>query len=144
MEDILLAKIESIYKEYKDLDVIIQEKRKSLEEKRLKLREDTNGSDLQEKVDFYQQVNVDLILFTNDLKIKFDKLFFLIDLFKDLLYEGLPKEIVDFYNLYKPYSPSEIFILKDGNLIEKEEGSLDKAREEFIKNNDFIKQLTGN
>lgn len=140
MKEFLTKKIEDNYREYIDLATIIKEKTESLETKRLKIKDNEN-TDLQEKVNFFKEASVDLVLFTTDQKIKFDRIFFLISLYNELGYEGLSEEIVVFYKTYRMYAPIEIFIVKDGNLIEKEDGSLEKARESFEKNNEFMKQL---
>lgn len=142
MKEFLEKKIVSTHQEYTDLDAIIKEKNVELEAKRLKIK-DGGGENLEEKIEFIKEANVDLFLFSTDLKVKFDRLFFLINLYNELGYEGLPESVLTFYKTYKAYSPTEIFIIKDGNLLEKEEGSLEKARQSFIDNNEFMKQLLG-
>lgn len=139
MEDLLLDKIVVLHKNYFDLKKISDEKQEELN----KIRADFGNKDvesLEKRVEFYQNFYIDLMLVISDSKITFNKLFTLIDLFKVICRKPLPDDIIEFYEKNRHFCQNEIFIIKDGEIVEKEEGSLQKQRELFLKS-DFLSKL---
>ena len=139
MEDLLLDKIVILHKNYSDLKRISDEKQEELS----KIRSDFGNKDvesLEKRVEFYQNFYIDLMLVVSDSKITFNKLFTLIDLFKVICRKPLPDDIIEFYEKNRHFCQNEIFIIKDGEIVEKEEGSLQKQRELFLKS-DFLSKL---
>lgn len=139
MEELFKERIITIYNNYNDLKTIVEQKQKELEESKKKIQE-IAGNSIEEKVEFYQNFYIDLMLMITDSKIIFNKLFILIDLYKVLCKESLPEEIINFYDKNRHFYQSELFIMKDGNVLEKEKGSLQKQREAFLKS-DFLSKL---
>lgn len=139
MEDLLVDRIVSLHKDYHDLKRIGENKQKELEELKSNFGE-KNIDSLEKRVEFYQNFYIDLMLVVGDSKITFNKLFTLIDLFKVICRRPLPDDIIEFYEKNRHFCQNEIFIIKDGEIVEKEEGSLQKQREIFLKS-DFLSKL---
>lgn len=139
MEDLLKEKIETLYKNYCDLKQIGENKAKQLEENKDKIKSGTL-EDLESKVELYQNFYIDYMLIVEDSRIVFNKLFILIDLFKTSCKGVLLEEIADFYEKNRHFCQNEMFIIKNGNVEEKEEGSLQKKRDAFLKS-DFLSKL---
>ena len=142
MKELLEGRIKQDFSDYIDLEAIIKEKQKELEKNKSDIVSGAAGNvdDIEKRIKFYQNFYIDLTLFMSDLKVIFSRLFFNIDLHKDLNYDGLPTEIVEFYNANRTFAPRQMFVVKDGKISEKEEGSLEKERQNFLQS-DFLKGL---
>lgn len=139
MEDLLLDKIVSLHKNYCDLKKIGDDKQEELSKIKTNFgNKDVNS--IEERVEFYQNFYIDLMLIVSDSKITFNKLFTLMDLFKVICRKPLPDDMIEFYEKNRHFCQNEIFIVKDGEIVEKEEGSLQKQRELFLKS-DFLSKL---
>jgi hypothetical protein len=139
MKDELIRIIGRDYQNLLDMDIIVRKKSKEIEtDKQGLLSKDIQ--DLEKVSKLYSNMYVDLVLFGKDLKVLFDRVHFLINLFRELGYSGLPEEIVKFYNESIENSPRQIFYMKDGDLMEKEEGMLEKERNKFLES-DFMKNF---
>lgn len=139
MKGILKNRILEGYQNFLDLEKIIKEK--NVEITQVKEKMTTDGlSNIEEKADLYKNIYIDFTFLINDSKINFNRLFFNIDLYKELGYDDLPAEIVEFYNTNRFFVPKEIFMIKDGKAIEREEGTLKNEREKFM-NSEFFTSL---
>lgn len=140
MKDVLLEKIVEGHKNFLQFQELVNQKRAQIDEskKTLKVEDETNVDNI---IKHYTDVYVDLVLFSRDMQIGFAKVFFELDLFKELGYEGLPDQIEEFYNKNKPFAPTQMFVIKENKVLEKETGALAKARQDFLDNNPFIQQL---
>jgi len=139
MEEALKERITVLYKNYSDLKKIGEDKQAELESNKEQIKSGTL-EDLEAKATHYQNSYIDFMLIIEDSKITFNKLFILIDLYKVLCKGSLPEDIADFYEKNRHFCQSEMFIIKNGNVEEKEEGSLQKKRDAFLKS-DFLSKL---
>lgn len=133
--------IEREYRNLVDLDIIVRQKSEEVNKNKLSILE-SDVEDIEEISKLYSDKYVDLVLFGRDLKTIFDRIHYTISLYNELGYSGLSEEVVKFYNDSSMNSPKQIFFIKDGKLMEKEEGSLQKERDLFLKS-DFMKNLQG-
>lgn len=140
MKETLLEKIVEGHKNFLQFDELVNQKKSQIDNSKKNLKVE-DGANIEQLVKHYTDVYVDLVLFSRDKQIGFSKLFFELDLFKELGYEGLPTEIEEFYNKNKAFAPAQMFVIKENKVLEKEVGSLAKARKEFLDNNPFIQQL---
>jgi hypothetical protein len=139
MKEILKNRILKGYQNFLDLEKIIKEKNTEITQVKEKISSE-NLSTIEEKADLYKSIYIDFTFLINDSKINFSRLFFDTDLYKELGFDDLPPEIVEFYNKNRFFAPKEIFIIKDGVAIEREEGILSIEREKFM-NSDFFTSL---
>ena len=142
MKDLLKEKIELEYKNLLDLDLIVKNKSKEVENSKNSILS-SEEDDIEKISKLYSDKYVDLVLFGKDLRVLFERVHVYISLFKELGYSGLSEDIINFYNQSSNNAPKQIFYIKDGNLLEKEEGSLQKERELFM-NSDFMKSIQDN
>lgn len=139
MKEILRNKILLNFKNFSDLEEIIEEKKNDLQKEKEELKSG-KVDNLEEKVNFFQDFYVNYTLLVNDSRVIFTRLFFMIDLYKEMNYNDLPENVVEFYNKNRIFVPKETFFIKNGKVAEIEEGSLQKERENFL-NSDFFKTL---
>lgn len=142
MKDRLLQKINSDYQDLLSFDALIKEKRESVEQGKTKIFENKMDN-LEDIASTYSDMYVDLVLFNRDLRVIFDRLHFQISLFNELGFEGLSKDVVNFYNESQVNVQKQMFIIKDDKVIEKEEGILEKERKRFLEG-DLMKQIMNN
>lgn len=147
MKEFLKEKIELNYKNYCDLEKIIEQKKIDLRETKERFSKELEDgvknddvSKVEERIKYYQDFYIDYTLLVNEHKIIFNKLFFTIEFYKELNYDGLSEEIVEFYEKNRMFAPREIFVIKDGNVSEREEGLLEKERKNFLES-DFYKTI---
>lgn len=138
MKEILLDNIKSDLERYNTIDIVINQKAEDIQKR--KDSPDLENTSVDEKIKLAQEANIDLIFFASDQRLIFNRLFFSIDLYLQV-YKEIPKEAQDFYSKYKIFNAKEMFVIKDGNVIEKEDGALQKAREDYVNNNPFLKSL---
>jgi hypothetical protein len=106
------------------------------------IQELIKGKSAEELENVLVHVYVDTILYNKHLQIIFFRLITNIETYLEFSKEDLPKEILDFYNEMKTWSPKRIFVVEKGDLVETETGVLESARKEFLES-DFFKGLMG-
>jgi hypothetical protein len=137
----LKNKIVELFNEYQEIEVIVKEKNKAISEKGSTIQDLIKNKSVEELEGVLTHVYVDTILYNKDLQIIFFRLITNIETFIEFSKESLPKEILDFYNEMKTWSPKRIFMLEKGILVETETGVLESARKEFLES-DFFKGIT--
>lgn len=142
MRDKLLQRIDSDYQDLLSFDALIKQKKEEVELGKKKIIEQ-KFDNIEDVASTYSDMYVDLVLFNRDLRIIFDRLHFTIALFNELGFEGLSKDIIDFYNESQINVQKQIFIIKDDKVIEKEEGILERERKKFLEG-DLMKQIMNN
>lgn len=147
MKDQIKTKILNNYNNYLELEKILKDKQENLKSKQEDIRKELENSkdenQMQKIIEFHQDKYINFNFLVNDSQITFVRLFNLIDLFKELGYEDLPEEVAHFYESQKSFSPREVFIIKNGELLERETGLLEKARKNFLES-DYFKSLMKN
>ena len=138
----LKNKIVQLFNEYQEVEVIVKEKNKGISEKGSTIQELIKGKSAEELENVLVHVYVDTILYNKHLQIIFFRLITNIETYLEFSKEDLPKEILDFYNEMKTWSPKRIFVVEKGDLVETETGVLESARKEFLES-DFFKGLMG-
>jgi hypothetical protein len=136
----LKNKIVDLYSQYQEFEKIVKEKNKLISEKGNSIQELIKDKSLEDLENLLVHVYVDTILYNKDLQILFFKLITNIETYVEFSKEDLPKDILDFYNNMKSWSPKRIFMIEKEDLVETETGTLAKAREEFLES-DFFKGL---
>ncbi len=136
----LKNKILDLYSQYQEFEKIVKEKNKLISEKGNTIQELIKDKSLEELENLLVHVYVDTILYNKDLQILFFKLITNIETYLEFSKEDLPKDILDFYNNMKNWSPKRIFMIEKEDLVETETGTLAKARKEFLES-DFFKGL---
>lgn len=139
MEELLKDRIVALFTNYQDLKKISEDKQRDITSNKEQIKNGTM-EDLESRLTSYQDTYIDFMLIVEDSKIVFNKLFTLIDTFKVMCKSSLPEDIADFYEKNRHFCSTEMFIIKNGNLEEKEEGSLQKKRDAFMKS-DFLSKL---
>lgn len=138
----LKNKIIQLFNEYKEVEVIVNEKNKLISEKGSTIQELIKNKSIEQLENVLVHVYVDTILYNKDLQILFFRLITNIETYLEFSKEDLPKKILDFYNEMKTWSPKRIFVIEKGELVETETGVLESSRKEFLES-DFFKGLTG-
>ena len=128
----LKNKIVQLFNEYQEVEVIVKEKNKGISEKGSTIQELIKGKSAEELENVLVHVYVDTILYNKHLQIIFFRLITNIETYLEFSKEDLPKEILDFYNEMKTWSPKRIFVVEKGDLVETETGVLESARKEFL------------
>lgn len=141
MKEQLLEKIQELFPFYTNYYEIFLQKQKELSQLKKKLEAREDIPDPEEVEELVVGNNVDMILFTQDLQFIYTRLVYYMDLYIEIFQEDLPSEMQELYKTYKAFYPKINFIMKDGNLVEKEEGTLEAKRQEFL-NSETYKQLT--
>lgn len=140
MEEFLKNKIDNLYHSFSTLNTKAEEKGAEVKKFKDNIKE---TQDLKKSIEDFSNLSADFTLISRDSQIIFMELFTLIKLYKELESQGfkeLENEIKDFYKKFEVFQPKTIFIVKNGNIEEKEEGSLQKERDRF-KQSDYIKSL---
>lgn len=140
MKEQFLEKIQELFPFYTDYYAIFLQKQKELEGMKQKLESREDIPTPEELEDYALGNNIDMVLFTQDLQFIYTRLVYYMDLYIELFQEELPLEMQDLYKTYKAFYPKINFIMREGNLVEKEEGTLEAKRQEFL-NSDTYKQL---
>lgn len=143
MREIFLKKISDRYEDFLQFESLVKQKLEKVKNAKqdIKVDEIKDESSLQVVAKMYTDIYVDLVLFNRDKDIVFAKLMNEIDLFKELEKDGLPENIIEFYNSHKSYVATQMFIIKDDKVIEREDGMLQKNRDDFLANSPLIKEL---
>lgn len=139
MKQQLLEKIQDIFQSQADFNTIFLEKKSEVEKQKEKLTtiSDLDTAPTYEDIEsFYLNSYVDLVVYSQDLQILFFKFGNYCDLYKELYLEELPEEMKELYRAYKSVTKNT-FVMKNGNLSEVEEGSLEERRQEFINGDTF-------
>lgn len=134
MREILLEKITQLQQSYIDFDKIYRDKDTRVKEQKAKLSNITSVENIpsyDEIEEFYINSYVDLIAYSQDLQLLFMRFGHYCDLFVEVTSEEVPAQFTELYKVYKSLI-RPTFVMKNGNLSEVEEGSLDKKREEFL------------
>jgi len=131
-------KINSLYAEYKEFDAIVKEKNKEITDKKATVKDMVEGKSVEEVQEIMIHLYVDTLLYNKDLQILFFKLVSNIETYLEFSKESLDKEVHDFYQEMKVWSPKRVFMLEKGKIIETEVGIQEKARKEFLES-DFFK-----
>lgn len=134
----LKQKIVDAYSEYSKVDAIVKQKNQAIVDKKTNLNKE--GKSIEELQDILVYTYVDTILYNKDLQLLFAKLIPLIDFYKEIESEELPKEIEGFYKDFRQWMPKRIFAVEKDDLVEAEEGILNTERQNFL-NSDFFKGL---
>lgn len=137
----LEEKIIALYSDYLEFDKVVKEKNKVISEKQTSIKELVKDKTVEELENILSHVYVDTILYNKDLQILFFKLITNIETYLEFSKETLNKDIMEFYNSMKNWSPKRVFMLEKGELVETEPGTLNKARAEFMES-DFFKSLS--
>lgn len=131
-------KINSLYAEYKEFDTIVKEKNKEVTAKKATVKDMLEGKSVEEVQEVLIHLYVDTLLYNKDLQILFFKLVSNIETYLEFSTDDLEKEVSEFYNSMKVWSPKRIFMLEKGEIVETEVGVQEKARKEFLES-DFFK-----
>jgi len=137
MEKLLKNKIINLYKDFLDLSSITKIKNEDIQKYKKELNLDFN---LKENVEKFSNMVADFTLMSRDAQIIFTELFNIVKLYRDLNLEALPEDIIEFYSKNEIYFPKTLFVIKEDGLVEKEEGSLQRERDKFMKS-DYLKNL---
>lgn len=142
MKDILLEKLSDIFQSHRDLNTVFETKKIEVDKQKESLGKITS-LDIAPKYEdiesFYLTSYVDLMAFSQDLQILFFKFGNYADLYKETFLEDIPEEMRELYKVYKAVIKTT-FVMKDGNLVEIEDGALDKKRQDFLKG-DFYQKI---
>lgn len=139
MKEQFLEKIIELHSEYSEFDTLFAQQEKKLTQARAALEASTGTSSVEEAKKLDADYYIDLALFSQDLQIRYARLGNYIDLYVELFQE-IPDQVKEFYKVYKIVFPKYAFILKDGNLVESEEGALEAKRKAFLEG-DFYKNI---
>lgn len=131
-------KINSLYLEYKEFDAIVKEKNKEVTDKKNTVKDMVEGKSVEEVQEVLIHLYVDTLLYNKDLQILFFKLVSNIETYLEFSSDDLDKEVYEFYQNMKVWSPKRVFMLEKGKIVETEVGVQDKARKEFLES-DFFK-----
>jgi hypothetical protein len=137
----LKNKIIELFSEYQEIETIVKEKNKVVSEKGTTVQDLIKNKSVEELEDLLVHLYVDTILYNKDLQIVFFRLITNIETYIEFSKESLPKEILDFYNEMKTWSPKRVFMVEKGELVEVETGVLKNARKEFLES-PFFKGIT--
>jgi len=142
MKEVLLEKIIELKIAYMDFFKIYTDKVQAVETYKAKLKNVKTEEDIpspEELQQFLTDSFVDLISYAQDLQMMFNKFGNYTDLYVELYQQDLPEDIKSMYSSYKEKFKIN-FVLKDGKLIEVEDGALEKRRNEFL-SGDIYKNL---
>lgn len=131
-------KINSLYAEYKEFDAIVKEKNKEATDKKDTVKDMVEGKSMEELQEVLIHLYVDTLLYNKDLQILFFKLVSNIETYLEFANDDLDKEVSEFYQTMKVWSPKRVFMLEKGQIVETEVGVQEKARKEFLES-DFFK-----
>jgi hypothetical protein len=131
-------KINSLYAEYQEFDAIVKEKNKEVTDKKTTVKDMVEGKSVEEIQEVLIHLYVDTLLYNKDLQILFFKLVSNIETYIEFSSDSLDKEVSEFYQTMKVWSPKRIFMLEKGKIVETEVGVQEKARKEFLES-DFFK-----
>ncbi len=137
MENLLKNRIISLHKDFLELVEISKNKNEELQKQKKDLYTKTN---LEESIKDFSNLATDFTLISRDSQIIFTELFNYIKLYKELNFEALPEDVIEFYNKNEVFFPKTLFVVKEGGIVEKEEGSLERERDKFLKS-DYLKNL---
>lgn len=137
MDKLIKNRIISLHKDFLELSEIAKNKNKELQEYKKDLYTKTN---LEESIKTFSDMATDFTLISRDSQIIFTELFNMVKLYNDLNLEPLSEEIIEFYNKNESFFPKTLFIVKEGGIVEKVQGSLEKERDKFLKS-DYLKNL---
>ncbi len=135
--------IETLFKEYSEVDSIVQAKNKFIKDKQADLKNSIQGKSIDELEDLLIHTYVDTTLYNKDLQILFVRLICNIDTYKSLYSELLSEDIEAFYTKMRQWMPKRLFKVEKGELVESETGVLEEERKKFIES-DFLKGLKSN
>lgn len=136
----LKDKILFLYSKYREFEEIINDKNKKLVGDKANVLQLIEGKEIEEFESILQNIYVDTVLYNKDLQIAFSQLFINIETYVEFSSEGLPQDILDFYETMKKWFPKRTFMVEKGDIVETEAGVLGKAREEFLQS-DFYKSV---
>ena len=135
--------IETLLKEYNEVDSIVKVKNDFIRNKQGDLRKSIEGKTPEELEELLVHTYVDTALYNKDLQLMFVRLICNMDTFKTLFSEPLSNEAEDFYTKMRQWLPKRLFKIEKGELVESETGTLETARKEFL-DSDFLKGLKNN
>jgi hypothetical protein len=136
----LRNKIVKLFNEYEEVEKIVKDKNKAISDRGTSIQDLIKDTSSEELENMLVHVYVDTILYNKDLQILFFKLITNIETYLEFSKEDLPKEVLEFYNNMKTWSPKRAFVVEKGDLVETETGVLENARKEFMES-EFFKGL---
>jgi len=136
----LKNKIVKLFNEYEEVEKIVKDKNKAISDRGTSIQDLVKDTSSEELENMLVHIYVDTILYNKDLQILFFKLITNIETYIEFSKEDLPKEVLEFYNNMKTWSPKRAFVVEKGDLVETETGVLENARKEFMES-EFFKGL---
>jgi hypothetical protein len=136
----LRNKIVKLFNEYEEVEKIVKDKNKAISDRGTSIQDLIKDTSSEELENMLVHIYVDTILYNKDLQILFFKLITNIETYIEFSKEDLPKEVLEFYNNMKTWSPKRAFVVEKGDLVETETGVLENARKEFMES-EFFKGL---
>lgn len=137
MQSVLKNRIVKLYEDFTELTGISRTKDKELTSYKKNFGK---SMDIEKSVEEFSNLVSDFTLITRDCQLIFTELIILIRLYKDLNFNDMPKEVLEFYGKNEIHFPKTLFVVKEGGIVEKEEGSLQAERDKFLKS-DYLKNL---
>lgn len=140
MQDKLKEQVELNFKAYFDVNKIVVEKNKLIQNKQTDLKTSLEGKSLEDMQDILVYTYVDTILYNKELQFLFVKAINTIEIFKQVSDEKLSDEIENFYKEMKQWMPKRMFAVEKDDLVEVETGILEKERKAFLEG-DFFQRI---
>ncbi len=142
MQQQFKEQVEHIFKEYAEINSIVQEKNKLIANKQGDLKKSLEGKSIDELQTVLTHTYVDTLLYNKELQFLFVKVVNAIEMYKSLVSEPLADEIEEFYKSMRQWMPKRMFTVEKDELVEVEKGLLDKERKNFLEGEFFQRILS--
>lgn len=135
-------KVEDFYKEYSEVNKIVQEKNKIISDKQGDLKKTLEGKSIEELQNVLTHTYVDTLLYNKELQFLFVKAVNAIEIYKSIVEEPLSETVEEFYKTMKQWMPKRMFAVEKEELVEVEVGLLDQERKNFLEGEFFQKIIS--
>lgn len=142
MQQQFREQVEHLFKEYAEINSIVQEKNKIIANKQGDLKKSLEGKSIEELQTVLTHTYVDTLLYNKELQFLFVKVINAVEMYKSLENEPLSKEVEDFYKDMKQWMPKRMFAIEKNELVEVEKGLLEEERKKFLEGEFFQRLLS--
>lgn len=128
--------IKNLIKDFKATNKIVEEENKKAKEDIKKLDELYSKNDMDSISNILVNSRVENMFKNRFNQMLFTKILYFVELSK-LQGEDLDEEVKEFYDNNKGFMPNPVFAVEEGEMVEAEEGFLEKKKKEFLEGDEF-------